>query len=193
MTDTNKTSTDVELVKHTIEHGDQQAFGELYDRYCSRVYNKCISFTKSQAEAEDLTHDIFLKAFLKMSTFKQNCSFYTWLYSITYHACIDYSRKHSSDNQDMVMAPEDVEKQRVTTYYEETEEDIEQIKAEYLKKVLATLEAPEKIILLMKYQDDMSIAEMQDVLGIGEGAVKMRLLRAKKRALAIYKQLTKNL
>lgn len=193
MFNTKKNSKDIELVQHTIENGDQKAFGELYDRYCGRVYNKCISFTKSQAEAEDLTHDIFLKAFLKLSTFKQNSSFYTWLYSITYHACIDYSRKHSSDNQDIVMPPDEVEQQRVKANHEETEEDLLQIKVEYLKKVLAALESPDKMILLMKYQDDMSITEIQDVLGVGESAVKMRLLRARERALAIYKRLTKNI
>jgi len=193
MIDTNKNSTDIELVQNTIEKGDQNAFGELYDRYCSRVYNKCISFTKSKTEAEDLTHDIFLKAFLKLSSFKQNSSFYTWLYSITYNACIDYSRKLSSDNHDIVMAPDEVDQERANTYREESEEDLLQMKVEYLKKVLAALESQDKMILLMKYQDDMSINEIQEVFGVGESATKMRLLRARERALTIYNKLNKNI
>jgi len=48
------------------------------------------------------------------------------------------------------------------------------------------------MILLMKYQDDMSIAEIQEVFGIGTSATKMRLLRARERALAIYNLLLKN-
>lgn len=187
-----KNSTDIELVQNTVENSDQRAFGELYDRYCPLVYNKCISFTNSKTEAEDLTHDIFLKAFLKLSTFKQNSSFYTWLYSITYHACVDYSRKCSSGNQDIVMAIDDVEQQGVNAYQEESDEDLLQIKVESLKKVLTALEPSDKMILLMKHQDDMSITEIKNVFGIGESAVKMRLHRARDRALAIHKTLIKN-
>lgn len=184
--------TDVELIRITIENADQRAFGELYDRYSHRVYNKCISFTKSKSEAEDLTHDIFLKAFLKLSTFNQKSSFYTWLYSITYHTCIDYTRKKSSDRQSIVLSVEEIEEQRVKAFHSGSEDDLLQMKVEYLKKVLETLEPDDKIILLMKYQDDMSISEIQEVFDIGESAAKMRLLRARERAVAIYNRLLKN-
>jgi RNA polymerase sigma-70 factor (ECF subfamily) len=184
--------TDSELIRETIENADQRAFGKLYDRYSHRVYNKCISFTNSKSEAEDLTHDIFLKAFLKLSTFNQKSSFYTWLYSITYHTCIDYTRKKSSDRQSIVLSIEDIEEQRVKALHSDSEEDLLQIKVEYLKKILETLEPDDKMILLMKYQDDMSIAEIQEVLEIGTSAAKMRLLRARERALAIYNVLLKN-
>lgn len=184
-------STDAELIQKTIKNGDQQAFGKIYDRYCHRVYNKCISFANSKSDAEDLTHDIFLKAFLKLSTFKQNSSFYTWLYSITYHSCIDYTRKKSSDSRDIVMAVEEIEEQRVKAFHSGSEDDLLQMKVEYLKKVLETLEPDDKMILLMKYQDDMSISEIQEVFGIGTSAAKMRLLRARERAVAIYNVLLK--
>lgn len=184
--------TDRELIRETLENADQRAFGKLYDRYSHRVYNKCISFTNSKSEAEDLTHDIFLKAFLKLSTFNQKSSFYTWLYSITYHTCIDYTRRKSSDRQSIVLSVEDIEEQRIKAFHSDSEEDLLQIKVEHLKKVLQTLEPDDKMILLMKYQDDMSIAEIQEVFGIGTSATKMRLLRARERALAIYNILLKN-
>ncbi|PAU92663.1 RNA polymerase subunit sigma-70 [Aliifodinibius salipaludis] len=184
--------TDKELIRETIENADQRAFGELYDRYSHRVYNKCISFTNSKSEAEDLTHDIFLKVFLKLSTFKQNSSFYTWLYSITYHTCIDYTRGKSSNRQGIVLSVEEIEEQRVKAFHSNSEDDLLQMKVEYLKKVLETLEPDDKMILLMKYQDDMSISEIQEVFDIGESAAKMRLLRARERAVAIYNILLKN-
>lgn len=184
--------TDRELIRETLENADQRAFGKLYDRYSHRVYNKCISFTNSKSEAEDLTHDIFLKAFLKLSTFSQKSSFYTWLYSITYHTCIDYTRGKSSNRQDIFIGLDEIEEQRVKAFHSESEEDLLQIKVEHLKKVLQTLEPDDKMILLMKYQDDMSIAEIQEVFGIGTSAAKMRLLRARERALAIYNVLLKN-
>lgn len=184
-------STDAELIQKTFKNDDQQAFGKLYDRYCHRVYNKCISFANSKSDAEDLTHDIFLKAFLKLSTFKQNSSFYTWLYSITYHACIDYTRKKSLDRRNIVLSVEEIEEQRVKAFHSGSEDDLLQMKVEYLKKVLETLEPDDTMILLMKYQDDMSISEIQEVFGIGTSAAKMRLLRARERAVAIYNVLLK--
>jgi RNA polymerase sigma-70 factor (ECF subfamily) len=184
-----KNLTDVELVRITIENSDQRAFGELYDRYCHKVFNKCINFTKSKSEAEDLTHDIFLKAFLKLSSFKQNSSFYTWLYSITYHTCIDYTRKKSSNRQNIVLSVEEIEEQRVKAFHSNSEEDLLQMKVEYLKKVLETLEPDDKMILLMKYQDDMSIADIQEVFGISTSAVKMRLLLYPPDQLHLFREL----
>ncbi|WP_337994796.1 RNA polymerase sigma factor [Polaribacter ponticola] len=63
------------------------------------------------------------------------------------------------------------------------------MKSEKLVKALSLIDIKEKMILLMKYQDDMSIKEISEVLDIGESAVKMRIKRAKQKVVIAYEEL----
>jgi RNA polymerase sigma-70 factor (ECF subfamily) len=63
------------------------------------------------------------------------------------------------------------------------------LKSEKLVQALALMDPKDKMILLMKYQDDMSIKEIKEALDIGESAVKMRIKRAKQKVVSIYGEL----
>lgn len=76
---------------------------------------------------------------------------------------------------------------------EDASEDIDdtrlfQLKSEKSERVLALIAAKERMILLMKYQDDLSIKEISEKLEIGESAVKMRVKRAKQKVICLYKE-----
>ena len=87
-----------------------------------------------------------------------------------------------------------IEKQSVDTdnlkseYYnpEEEEESIRDLKVDKLKEALEKISPEEKMILLLKYQDSLSIKDLTGVLDIGESAVKMRLKRAKDKLVNVY-------
>ena len=68
-----------------------------------------------------------------------------------------------------------------------TDDEIIELKSEKLNKCLELIEPSDKMILFMKYQDDMSIEEIEQALQIGKSAVKMRLSRAKNKLVDIYK------
>lgn len=178
--------TDNELIEKIVKHNNTQLFAVLYDRYATVIYNKCLSFVKCEATAEDLTHDLFVQLFVKIKTYKGEAKFSTWLYSFTYNFCVNYIQRNQYNN-----------KEKVSDSIEQTYSNIEEvedvilfeIKAAKLKKVLDALNPEDKMILLMKYQDDMSIKDMSLLLEIGESAVKMRINRAKKKALEISKAL----
>ena len=82
--------TDEELVAEIVRNRNAELFGQIYDRYAQRVFNKCRGFARSEAEAEDLTQDVFLHLFLKLQTFKGTSKFSTWVYSLTYNFCVNY-------------------------------------------------------------------------------------------------------
>ncbi len=178
--------TDEELVIEIVEKNNTQLFAILYDRYSVVMYNKCLSFVKSKEIAEDLMHDLFVQLFTKIKSFKGKSKFSTWLYSFTYNYCVNYVNRDKHNNN--VSASDTIE---------ETLKDVEEIddslifeiKAAKLKLILEKIDPDDRILLLMKYQDDMSIKELALILEIGESAVKMRLNRAKKRALELYKTL----
>ncbi|MFD2520064.1 RNA polymerase sigma factor [Emticicia soli] len=174
-----KVVADEELVRLYVETQRNVYFEELYDRYVDKVYRKCLSFVKNEAQAEDFTHDIFLRVVLKVGSFKEHAKFSTWLYSITYNYCMDQVRQ--------------VKKQAEVAFdenfdLEDDTEDLElvEMQTQGLKKALQKIDPDEKAILLMKYQDNFSIKEISETFKITESAVKMRLMRTKEKLKKIY-------
>lgn len=184
--------TDEVLVKQIIETRNALLFGKLYDRYSKKIYSKCYSFAEDNNEAQDLTQDIFLKLFTKLDTFKGTAKFSTWLYSFTYNFLVNYKKRDAPkklgdrwerlNSTDTYLAQaEDIE-----------EEDLFEIKASNLEKALDLLEPADKAILLLKYQDDISVKDIQNLLKINESAVKMRLKRARIKLIKAHQKLEGN-
>ena len=180
--------TDEELVFKIVETNNSQLFAILYDRFSKVVYNKCYGFSKNKEEAEDLTHDVFIRLFVKLKTFKGNSKFSTWLYSFTYNFCVNYVQRNTHKKNEKVTVVTDKIKE------EDESQDIDdaqlfELKSENLGKALSLIDVKEKMILLMKDQDDMSIKEISETLVIGESAVKMRIKRAKQKVVIAYEEL----
>ena len=176
--------SDTEVIERYLTSGNSHYFNLLYDRYSKKVYAKCISLLKEHAWAEDAVQDIFMKVLLKLSSFSGKSKFSTWLYSITYNYCIDQIRKKKKDPSVLV---EDFREN------DDLDDDIEdaflmETSITRLKVILGEMPVADKSVLLMKYQDEMSIKEMCDVLDKSESAIKMKIKRAKERFLKIYNQ-----
>ena len=111
----NKELTDEQVIERIIASQDPAMVEILYQRYAPKVYRKCISFVKEDDIAENLTHDIFIKVYLNLASFKRRSKFSTWLYSITYNFCIDYLRKakkqqvYNLDDQKEIVGDADID------------------------------------------------------------------------------------
>ncbi|MBE7646062.1 sigma-70 family RNA polymerase sigma factor [Tenacibaculum finnmarkense] len=180
--------SDEELVSKIVEKNDSHLFAVLYDRYAGVVYNKCYGFSKNKEEAQDLTHDVFIRLFVKLRTFKGRSKFSTWLYSFTYNFCVNYVQRNKEKKKEKVTVVTDQIKED-SNEDEIDDAELFELKADKLVKVLEMIPAPEKMILLMKYQDDMSIKEISEALSLGDSAVKMRLKRAKEKVIRVYNTL----
>lgn len=167
--------SDEELVRLYVETQRNTYFERLYERYCDKVYRKCLSFTKDPARAEDMTHDIFLKLVVKLSSFREQSKFSTWLYSITYNYCTDQLR-HQSQRQEVYM---DDNWERLEVDSDDGLADMAEMEAQQLERALHQLAPEEQTMLLMKYQDDISIRDIASINGLTESAVKMRLKRSR--------------
>ena len=175
---------DEELVKAIVSKNDTLLFEILYDRYAKVVYNKCRGFSKNVDEAEDLAQDIFLKLFIKLKTFKGNSKFSTWLYAFTYNHCVNYVQRDKARkiNQNSIEA-DNIEQ---SSENEIEDESIFNLKVEKLKEALELISPEDKMILMLKYQDSLSIKELEKIFDIGESAAKMRLKRAKEKLINAY-------
>jgi RNA polymerase sigma-70 factor (ECF subfamily) len=95
---------EVEALVARAKAGDAGAFGELVRRYRSRIYALTLHLTGSRAEADDITQDVFLRAFRKLGEFAGRSEFFTWLYRIAVNRALnarrDGARRRTSDLDD---------------------------------------------------------------------------------------------
>src|SRR5579871_6202806 len=84
---------DLALVQRA-QANDRAAFNEIVLRYKSKVYNFIFRMVHSAIEAEDLTQETFVRAYLSIGSFQSRASLNTWLFRIATNLCIDYSRKN---------------------------------------------------------------------------------------------------
>lgn len=178
---------DEQLIRLYLKVHKPELFDELVERYSNKVYAKCISLLKNEELANDAAQDIFLKVYLNLSKFNEKSKFSTWLYSITYNYCIDFLRKKIKKDKMMVYSEEplpDIEDSE-----EIQEKELLEMEVERLQHVLDEMQIKDRSVLLMKYQDEMSIKEIAEALDKSESAVKMMIKRAKQKALKIYNTL----
>ena len=171
-----------------VEERMHEHFGLLYDRYVEKVYHKCISFVKEETLAQDLAHDIFLKTFMNLAKFNHKSKFSTWLYSLTYNFCIDFVRKNNKVKYQSEEGLEEIP----DSEDEKNERDLMNMEAKRLAVALDQINPDEKAILLMKYQDEMSIVDLSEALQISESAVKMRIKRSRAKVVEKYNKIFSN-
>jgi len=181
------TMSDEDVIKEYLATQNSAYFDILYKRYSGKIFGKCISLLKEEAKAADATQEVFMKILINLSKFSGKSKFSTWIYSITYNFCIDMIRREKKDPSMLV---DDME----STY--DKEDDVEDIyllemKVKRLKVILEEIPTMDKSILLMKYQDEMSIKEISSITNKSESAVKMKIKRAKQKFKKTYKEIYK--
>ncbi|MFK7807033.1 MAG: RNA polymerase sigma factor [Saprospiraceae bacterium] len=176
---------DSELIHEFLETRKQFYFDNLYRRYRTKVYSKCISMLKDENRAIDATQEIFMKIYLNLAKFDGRSKFSTWIYSITYNYCIDYLRKKKKETKLFADEPDEIP----DVVAEVPDTELLEMEVGRLKKVLEAMRPDDRAILLMKYQDEMQIKEIATLLDKTESAIKMKIKRAKHKAQKIYQDI----
>jgi len=176
--------SDNDLIRHYLETMDSSCFSIIYKRYANKVYGKCLTLLKDDYLAQDAMQDIFMKIFLNLASYGERAKFSTWVYSVSYNYCIDIMRKDKKNN----LFSEDIDK--AVNVKEEVEDAfLIELELSRLKKIMEVLPTGDKAILMMKYNDDLSIKEIAEILNKTESAIKMQIKRAKQKAKNIYNEL----
>lgn len=178
-----KTLSDEEIISKINEENSSKLFEILYKRYHAKVLDKCYSLCKNKELSKELAEDIFSKTYEKLSSFKNLSSFSSWLYSLSYNHCIDYLRLKKK-----LHYPEWNREHEIPEIIDESDENMNDVDYENVMIVFEMIHPEEKVLLLMKYQDNLSIKEIADTLRISEDATKMRLKRARARVIYLYKE-----
>ncbi len=177
------TLTDEEIIDKITRENKNELYELIYNRYFTKVRDKCYSFFKNKAQAEEFANDILSKVYEKLDGFKSKSSFSSWLYSISYNAIIDFLRKKKQ-----LHYPNWNQENELPEIIDESDTDISEISYENFLIILDLIHPEEKALLLMKYQDSLSLKAIGASLTISEDAVKMRLKRARSRVVYLYFQ-----
>jgi len=181
--DSYKTLKDEEIISKIRFENKTELYQVLYVKYFSRVNDKCYSLLKNRELAYETAQDIFTKVYENLNSFKGKSSFSSWLYSITYNYCIDYLRQKKK-----LHYPEWNRENEIPEIIDETDEFSNDISYERLMEILDLLHTEEKALLIMKYNDNISIKNIAQALRVSESAAKMRIKRAKARLVFLYTQ-----
>lgn len=157
--------------------GDPEAFAGLVKAYQGPVYNLAYRMLGTAAEAEEAAQETFLRVYQRLHTYDAECKFSSWVLSIASHYCIDRLRRRRIawlplDGQPAVEAAETVL---------ETPEPgfLERERQEEIQALLARLPEGYRLVLVLRYWQDLSYEEIGQMLGCTESAVKSRLHRAR--------------
>lgn len=167
--------TDDQLVAFA-QKGTADAFGELTNRYLSRIFTTAFRIIKDRQEAEDAAQEIFTLAWAKIRLFGFRSKFSTWLYRIAHNYCIDISRSKKRQPTQGILPPEDEAKNDTI----KTPVDELQIKEgeKAVKKILRRLSKRQRQIVKLR-QKDKTIKEITIELGYSLATVKRDLVEIK--------------
>ena len=162
-----------------VKKGNVQAFSFLVEKYQKMVYTLALKLMKKSEEAEEMAQDTFIKAFHKIDSYEGKSKFSTWLYSITYNACISELRKRkiefkSLDDRQI----SDQDEQRMHDYYRENRKEDQE---KYLALAMEKLPEDDQVLVTLYYYESQSMDEISVITGLTVSNIKVKIHRARKR------------
>jgi RNA polymerase sigma-70 factor (ECF subfamily) len=168
--------TDAGLIA-ACQRGDREAFRLLFETYKDRVYSVALYFFGGdEAQAADITQQVFLKLFTKIAQFRSESEFTTWLHRLTTNACVDEQRKLRRLSQ----FDETGGTERTPAHGGQEERYARREVAVRVSEAVAELKPKLRVAILLKYFEGLSYEEMAAALGCSKGTVASRLNRGHK-------------
>jgi RNA polymerase sigma-70 factor (ECF subfamily) len=166
-----------------IKKGSLQAMDELIKKYQKRVYNIVYGLCMNYDIAWDVSQEAFVKVIKNIKNFRQESSFWTYLYRIVMNAFYDWTRKEKTKKRATTNFSDMIDDDKKRSYEVKDminiEEDFDKkVMEEKLKRGLDDLTDIQRQVYILKNIEGMKIREIADLIGISEGTVKSHLSRA---------------
>ncbi len=164
------------------KQGDQTAFAELVREHQSMVYSMARNFVRDGAIAEDLAQEVFLHLFRNLAAIETPAHLKFWLRKVTGHRCIDFSRRQKSQGGKVSVsldeAPEPV------SIFDTPDSQPDWMLRSTIRRFVAALPEKPRLVVTLRYQEDLDPMEIAEVLEMPLNTVKSHL----RRSLAILKE-----
>ena len=179
MDSTGQKEQEFKLIRDILD-GKHDRYRTLVDRYSPMVFHIVRRFEKDDEDIEELSQEIFVKAYEKLESFNMKSKFSSWLYTLAYNHCMDYAKNiRRSNSRFSEMEPDFVENRMAATNTPYEELEMSEWK-ELLKQALSNLADDYAEPFLLKYRDGLSYKVMSERTGVGVSALKVRVHRARK-------------
>jgi RNA polymerase sigma factor (sigma-70 family) len=190
---------DYKLVRAALDSGDQKAYAELMNRYRDSVYFMLNKMVNNKDDADDLTIEAFGRAFNRLHQYVPQYAFSTWLFKIASNNCIDFIRRKKNENLyslnktfqndeggEMTM---DVKSEGL----DPEEHIMKKEKIKMMHEVVEKLKPKYKLLIEMRYFEELSYEEISVKMELPIGTVKAQLFRAREFLFTIVKNLPNKL
>lgn len=167
-----------------ILNGKSEKFEYFLDRYGQQVFTLVSRIVTCREDAEELTQDIFLKAFHQLASFRAESNFSTWIYRIATNAALSNIRKSSHNT---ISLDETRFNNPTDSQIDEALEDDSEEQLQRLSRALERLEADERALVTLHYMEEKKLGEVAFILGITENNAKVKLHRIRKKLYLLIK------
>lgn len=164
----NSGQTDAELVDRTLS-GDQQAYGELIDRYQRPIYNHALKTLRDKRDAEDVTQTVFMKAYQHLGAYDPKYKFFSWIYRIVINESINEAKRQR------IHDPLDDASDSLVSRSKDVDSEQEILDA------MMHLAVEDRAIISLKHFENFSYSEIEFIMDIPVKTVKSRLYSARQR------------
>lgn len=170
---------DIALIEQ-CRAGNLKAFEKLIERHQKAIYNAALRMLNNREDAEDVTQEVFVKAFENLDAFKSEYKFFSWIYRMAINQSINLLRRRNRMQtlEADVLSPEKSPEQK----FEEAQ-GINQ-----MELALMFLTPEKRAIIILKHFHNLSYREIAYILEIQEKTVKSRLFEARQQLKKIYKK-----
>ena len=172
-----------EVLVDRAQSGDTSAFDQLVIRYSPRLYGMIYHMTSNKEDANDLTQDVFAKAYRSLRRFRGRSSFYTWIYAIGTNMTLNFLKKRnrraawSLDNLDSGIQNDEAMVDLAHAANPRHQSDLNELQKK-LNEALQSLSNRHRAVVTMFDIQGIPHAEISKILKVSEGTVRSRLFYA---------------
>ncbi|MBY0223673.1 sigma-70 family RNA polymerase sigma factor [Sporosarcina aquimarina] len=166
---------DLQWVREVLA-GNKQAYAHIINKYKNPLYATILRMTRNPQDAQDFVQDAFLKVYHQLGKYKETGSFSSWLYRVAINHCMDEFRKKRYRSTQVELGEEQV----IDSNHPEVV-FLKKEKHRQLERLLATLPEDERLIMLLRYANELSYDEISELTDVPLSTVRNKLHRAKKK------------
>jgi RNA polymerase sigma-70 factor (ECF subfamily) len=176
------------------QRGDREAFGHLVERYQKRVFAQVFRLVRRREDVEDLAQEVLVKAFRAIRSYDFRSSFGTWLSRVAVNHCYDFLRRAHAQPAALSVSTggrDDAQPTALVDSLAAPDQDPERqaVLRDLVGKLLERAPTDDRVILVLKEMEGLSVEEIGEILELRPGTVKVRLFRARKRMLEDWRNL----
>jgi len=165
----------IEKIIEEVKRGSIEEYRHIVQKYQKPIFKYCFHMLGTVEEAEDAVQEVFIKAYRKLDSYRAGTSFFSWLYKIAYHHCIDYLRRKKYFSF-VPLCDNSINNYDTTVYsFEKNELNL------VLQKAISMLSPEDRTVLLLRVLEEKSYEEIAGILGKRPPAVRKKYERARKK------------